>query len=157
MTTTPLLLLALLALAVEPASAYSSRSGCTATAKYPDGSEVERECIVEGDKKGGGAKSGGGSSGKGGINAEFNWLKDTRWNWNNWREVIFRKDGSFLAPAENCEQSGNPSCKWTADEDRVYVQFGGAGMHTLMPSDDQQMLTGSRDRDGDNVQATRVG
>ena len=71
--------------------------------------------------------------------------------------MIFRKDGSFLAPAENCEQSGNPSCKWTADEDRVYVQFGGAGMHTLMPSDDQQMLTGSRDRDGDNVQATRVG
>ena len=113
-----------------------------------------RECIVEGEGKQSKASS---SSGRGGISDEFRWLKDTRWNWNNWREVIFRKDGSFLAPAENCERAGNPKCKWTTDDDRVYVQFGDAGMHTLMPTDDQQMLTGARDRDGDAVSATRVG
>ena len=49
-------------------------------------------------------------------------MKDTRWNWNNWREVIFRADGSFLAPAENCERQGNPQCRWYSDEDTVYVK-----------------------------------
>ena len=44
------------------------------------------------------------TNGGGGISEEYRWLKDTRWNWNNWREVIFRADGSFLAPAENCER-----------------------------------------------------
>ena len=58
----------------------------------------------------------------GGISEEFSWMKDTRWNWNNWREVIFRADGSFLAPAENCERQGNPQCKWYTDEDRIYVR-----------------------------------
>lgn len=24
---------------------------------------------------------------KKGVNEEFAWLKDTRWNWNDWREV----------------------------------------------------------------------
>ena len=42
----------------------------------------------------------GGESVPVGITNEFDWLKGTEWNWNNWREVIFRKDGSFLAPAE---------------------------------------------------------
>ena len=27
---------------------------------------------------------------KKGISDEFAWLKDTRWNWNNWREVPCR-------------------------------------------------------------------
>ena len=72
------------------------------------------------------------------------------------RQVIFRADGSFLAPAENCERPGNPKCKWTADDDRIYVEFGGAGMHTLTPTADQQTISGSRDKDDDAVSATRV-
>ena len=35
--------------------------------------------------------------------------------------------------------------------------FGGAGLHTLTPTADQQTLSGSRDRDGDQVTATLVG
>jgi len=127
---------------------------CTAVAKYPDGSEVERQCIVEGEGKGG-AKPSHSRKKSMGISEEFAWMKDTRWNWNNWRDVIFRADGSFLAPAEGCEREGSPNCKWGADEDRVYVNFGGAGMHTLTVNDDQQSIFGSRDRDGDEVTAAR--
>ena len=36
-------------------------------------------------------------------------------------QVIFRADGSFLAPAENCERAGNPKCKWSAEDDKVFV------------------------------------
>ena len=57
-----------------------------------------------------------------GISAEMAWMKDTRWLWNEWREVIFRADGSFLAPAENCERPGNPNCNWTADDEKIYVK-----------------------------------
>ena len=91
----------------------------------------------------------------GGINSEFAFLKDTRWNWNNWRDVVLKRDGSFLAPAEGCEQGGNPRCKWTTDEDNVYVYFGGAGRHTLTVAADQQTFYGARDSDGDEVTATR--
>jgi len=114
-----------------------------------------RECIVEGEGK---SKRGApAASRSGGISSEFGWLKDTRWLWNNWREVIFRADGSFLAPAENCEREGNPKCRWATDDDRVFVDFGGAGRHTLTPSDDQQLMMGARDADGDEVNAQRVG
>ena len=100
-------------------------------------------------------------------------------------QVIFRADGSFLAPAENCERAGNPKCKWSADDDRVFVtcalvtrhtppnsacpphgstwcehvrarRFGDAGLHTLSATPDQQMLNGHRDSDGDSVSAQRV-
>ena len=77
------------------------------------------ECIVEGE----------GSSAKRStrakrdeINEEFSWLKNTRWNWNNWREVIFRADGAFLAPAENCERGDSPKCRWSTNEDRIFVE-----------------------------------
>jgi hypothetical protein len=69
--------------------------------------------------------------------------------------VIFKADGSFLAPAEGCEREGNPKCTWTTDEDRLYVNFGGAGKHTLTANDDKSQLYGARDADGDEVTATR--
>lgn len=53
---------------------------------------------------------------------EMAWLKNTRWLWNNWREVIFKGDGTFLAPAENCEREGNPKCRWSAADDRISVE-----------------------------------
>lgn len=89
------------------------------------------------------------------VAPEFNFLKDTRWHWNNWRDVIFKSDGSFLAPAEGCEREGNPKCRWSSDQDRIYVNFGGAGRHTLTVGEDQQTMIGSRDADGDEVHAER--
>ena len=55
-----------------------------------------------------------------GVSKDFKWMKDTRWNWNNWRDVIFRADGSFLAPAEGCEHEGNPQCQWSSDDEKVH-------------------------------------
>ena len=53
-----------------------------------------------------------GVSGAERIGKQFAVLKDTRWHWNNWRDVVLRADGSFLAPAENCERDGNPKCRF---------------------------------------------
>ena len=78
------------------------------------------ECIIEGEGKA--AKTSAKKADRSKISDEMKWLKDTRWNWNNWREVIFRADGSFLAPAESCERQGNPQCRWWSDDDNVYVK-----------------------------------
>ena len=107
--------------------------------------------------EGGKSSKGGGGGRSKKVSSEFDWLKDTRWNWNNWREVIFRASGAFLAPAENCEREGNPACRWYTDDDTIKVEFGNAGLHTLTPTVDQTSLHGSRDSDGDGVSATRVG
>jgi hypothetical protein len=53
---------------------------------------------------------------------EMAWLKNTRWLWNNWREVILKGDGTFLAPAEDCESDGNPKCRWSAADDQIIVK-----------------------------------
>ena len=84
---------------------------------HPPSSPRSRECIVEGE-----GRSGRRSSGREAIGASFGWLKDTRWNWNRWRDVIFRADGSFLAPAEGCEAEGNPACRWYTSQDDVIVK-----------------------------------
>ncbi|KAL1530725.1 hypothetical protein AB1Y20_001624 [Prymnesium parvum] len=135
---------------VSLCSAAAAKTGCAAVAKYPDGSEITRECIVEGEGKAKGARGS-----VNGIDEEFLWLKDTRWNWNNWRDVIFKANGAFLAPAEGCEREGNPQCKWATDSDKLYVYFGGAGRHTLTVAPDQQSMYGARDSDGDEVSAAR--
>lgn len=133
---------------------YKERD-CSARSTWPDGTEIERDCIVEGESgKRGAASSGAGR--KDSISSEFGWMKDTRWNWNDWRDVVFLKDGSFLAPAEGCEREGSPKCRWSSDEDRIFVLFGGAGRHTLEATPDRDQLFGSRDADGDSVTAKRV-
>ena len=75
------------------AVAYAAKKekDCTVKSVWPDGTEIERECIVEGVGK---SKGGSGSTNK--IHSEFKWLKDTRWHWNNWRDVIFKADGAAL-------------------------------------------------------------
>ena len=80
-------------------------SDCFVTARYDDGTEIERcaithpnsllraltkltraavlrarECIVEGQMREKAAP-------KKGVSEEMAWLKDTRWLWNQWREV----------------------------------------------------------------------
>ena len=109
-------LFAIVASLSTPSMVLATAAGCAATASYPDGTTVERECIVEGE--GGRRKQRARSS----DSDEFSWIKDTRWLWNNWREVIFRADGSFLAPAENCERPGNPKCRWSSRDDQLLVE-----------------------------------
>jgi hypothetical protein len=116
------------------AGAAASSSSCVATAKYPDGREIERcaraphsehcaghsrlrrdfflsrsECIVEGEK---GSKKA--EKPKKGISEEMAWLKDTRWVWNDWREVRNPALGGRRTPAENAPghlRSGHLSCE----------------------------------------------
>ena len=85
----PRLLLAVL-LPVVVQGAAAQQSDCTATARYPDGSVVERECIVEGQP---GARKAWSEKAarKRGISEEMAWMKDTRWLWNEWREVRKRR------------------------------------------------------------------
>eukprot|EP00937_MAST-01D_sp_MAST-1D-sp2_P003875 g3875.t1 len=59
---------------------------------------------------------------------EFRWLRGTKWNWNEWREVEFDGSGRFKAPTEDCEQG---QCRWASDDDTVYVQWGHSGLHKL--------------------------
>ena len=135
------------------AAAAGSSSSCTVTASWPDGSEVERECIVEGE---GGKKSGGGGGSRvGKISPAFSWLRDTQWHWNDWRDVVFRADGSFLAPAEGCERSGNPNCSWWTDDETVMINWGGAGVHKMQASGESSM-SGYRVSDGEGCHAERV-
>mmetsp|Transcript_39275 Transcript_39275/g.65178 ORF Transcript_39275/g.65178 Transcript_39275/m.65178 type:complete len:147 (-) Transcript_39275:305-745(-) len=128
-------------------AAKKSDLGCTVTSVWPDGTEATRECIVDGE--GGGSKR----APKQEIGKDFSWLKDTRWFWNEWRDVIFKADGSFLAPAEGCERP-NPKCKWYTVEDEVHVRFGGAGVHALSINAENSVLTGQRESDGEPVTAT---
>eukprot|EP00967_Tisochrysis_lutea_P096863 scaffold142026_cov28-Tisochrysis_lutea.AAC.1 len=132
-------------------AAGKKSGGCTAKALWPDGREEERTCIIEGEGKGRGP-----GADRGSIGSSFAWMKDTRWNWNNWRDVVFRADGSFLAPAESCEVEGNPACQWyTNDDDEIVVKFGGAGIHRLTADASMRELNGYRESDGDTVVARR--
>merc|ERR1740129_266372 len=62
------------------------------------------------------------------IEKNMAWLKGTEWNWNNWRNVKFEKDGTFDAPTEDCMGS---ICKWAAKDNKVYILWGEAGVHEL--------------------------
>jgi len=62
------------------------------------------------------------------IAKSMNWLKGTEWNWNNWRNVKFEKDGNFDAPTNDC-QSG--MCRWSANKGKVFILWGEAGVHEL--------------------------
>jgi len=143
--------LLLLAACAGAAKKRSDSGGCTAKAVWPDGREEARTCVVEGGE----ATQSASPTGVGSIGDSFAWLKETRWNWNNWRDVIFSADGSFLAPAEGCEQQGNPECRWGTTDDDIIIKFGGAGFHKLTAGESQRELTGFREADGDAVTATR--
>lgn len=62
------------------------------------------------------------------IHKRMNWVKGTEWNWNNWRNVKFQKDGSFEAPTQECQHGG---CKWSATKSKIYILWGEAGVHEL--------------------------
>eukprot|EP00035_Acanthoeca_spectabilis_P024484 m.454006 g.454006 ORF g.454006 m.454006 type:complete len:163 (+) comp20595_c0_seq1:193-681(+) len=136
----------------------SEASDCSATAVAKDGSRDARDCdeVDPHDVLRGFAtkKVKGKTEKVPAIHPNFDYIKGSRWLWNNWREVEFTPEGNFVAPAENCDQPGNAACKWTATEDSLIVHFGGAGTHTLHVDD--RSMTGVRDSDGDAVSAVRV-
>jgi len=96
------------------------------------------------------------------IHKKMSWMKGTEWNWNNWRNVKFAKDGTFDAPTRDC-QSG--ACKWSAVKNKVYILWGEAGVHELdiqgeAPTEQDPvklkglMMKGRRVSDGDSCFAS---
>jgi DnaJ-class molecular chaperone len=94
------------------------------------------------------------------VSKDMAWVKGTEWNWNNWRDVKFQKDGSFEAPTRDC-QGG--MCLWSAEKGKIYILWGEVGLHEgtiigQMPTeqDPAQMkglkLKGKR-KDGQTFQA----
>mmetsp|Transcript_37338 Transcript_37338/g.73430 ORF Transcript_37338/g.73430 Transcript_37338/m.73430 type:complete len:480 (+) Transcript_37338:27-1466(+) len=91
----------------------------------------------------------------GNIHKEFDWMKGTVWNWNNWRHVTFEHDGNFKAPTEECEAG---ACKWASGKKKIFIMWGkDAGLHILEPSKMKAeagvTLRGKRKRDGEKVNA----
>jgi len=95
------------------------------------------------------------------ITKKFSWLKGTEWNWNNWRNVKFQKDGSFEAPTSDCQRG---QCKWSANKNKVFILWGQAGLHELdvvgeMPAEQDQKkmqglsMRGRRTSDGEACSA----
>lgn len=91
-----------------------------------------------------------------GIDEKFAWMKGTEWMWNNWREVRFEPDGTFDAPTSSCSRR---ECKWSADEEQVYIQWGGDGVHWVKPDmpapKEGNKLKGKRE-DGEKCSATFI-
>ena len=89
--------------------------------------------------------------------AGYGWLKGTTWHWNNWRFVIFRDDNIFLAPDDQCARE---RCRWSADTEHVYIDWGTAGQHVVTASAMQAVagttLSGKRVRDGEAIKAVYV-
>jgi len=71
-------------------------------------------------------------------------------------QVRFEPDGTFDSPTESCSQR---NCKWSADAEQVYIQWGSDGIHWVKPSSDKPKegtkLSGKRE-DGQKCSATFV-
>lgn len=84
-------------------------------------------------------------------------MKGTVWNWNNWRNVEFKPDGTFNAPTPDCQ---NGACRWSASKKYVNIVWGNAGLHRLIASvkkaQDGTVLKGKRMNDGEPCKATFV-
>jgi len=88
------------------------------------------------------------------IDEEFNWAKGTTWNWNNWRHVTLKPDGSFIAPTPECSEP-NDECRWGGYDGYIWIQWGDSGLHRTSPSRGNKFLSGAR-YDGDECSAQFV-
>jgi hypothetical protein len=91
------------------------------------------------------------------VGVAYGWVKGTTWNWNNWRYVHFGFDGEFSAPDSHCGTVGQ--CRWSADAELLYIDWGEAGRHSVTASVDAGgvlVLEGTRVVDGDRCRATHV-
>jgi len=88
------------------------------------------------------------------IDSEFEWVKGTVWNWNNWRHVKLMHDGSFIAPTPECGQP-NESCRWGGYDGYIWIQWGDSGLHRVSAYRNNKFLKGAR-YDGDECQASYV-
>lgn len=91
-----------------------------------------------------------------GVHENYAWMKGTEWLWNRWREVRFEPDGTFDAPTDSCAQR---QCRWSADENQVYIKWGRDGVHwvkpTKMEASKGNMLKGKRE-DGERCEASFI-
>jgi len=88
------------------------------------------------------------------IPAKYNWIKDTTWYWNKWKNVKFLANGRFDAPTDECRQIN--SCRWAGRGDAIIINWGRAGLHTVKGSR-KAGIAGKRDLDGDPCAAVFVG
>jgi len=88
------------------------------------------------------------------IDSEHAWAKGTTWNWNNWRHVTLKHDGSFIAPTPECSEP-NDECRWGGYDGYLWIQWGDSGLHRVSPSRGNKFLSGAR-YDGDECSATFV-
>lgn len=92
------------------------------------------------------------------ISSDFNWMKASTWHWNGWNNVVFHADGRFEAPSAECAQEN--MCKWTANDGKIYILWGEAGLHVLRAQVNDatagNVLRGTREMDGDDCEARFV-
>ena len=80
-------------------------------------------------------------------------LKESIWHWNGWRDVKFMADFSFEAPDPNCEPLG--SCTWRIVGSKVEIDWASAGMHYVRVNKGRTKMKGKR-FDGDPCHAKFV-
>mmetsp|Transcript_721 Transcript_721/g.1259 ORF Transcript_721/g.1259 Transcript_721/m.1259 type:complete len:469 (+) Transcript_721:37-1443(+) len=73
----------------------------------------------------------------------MSWLKGTEWAWNNGDfNLKLQRDGDFEAPIQQCRRG---SCKWTAENGKLYLAVGDAGIFELdAPDSKPASLKGQR-------------
>lgn len=80
----------------------------------------------------------------------YNWLENTVWKWNNWRDVKFLEDSVFWAPTPDCEMN---NCFWKVREGKIFILWGDDGIHTVQPTKNKRKLVGKR-YDGEKLEAS---
>ena len=54
------------------------------------------------------------------------WIKDTHWRWNEWEDVSFAANGSFVAPTPECAQG---QCSWHGQDESALVSASQPACH----------------------------
>lgn len=77
------------------------------------------------------------------VSPKMSWLKGTEWAWNNGDfNLKLQTDGGFEAPIQQCRQG---ECKWTAENGKLYLAVGAAGIFQLdAPDGKPANLNGQR-------------
>lgn len=88
-----------------------------------------------------------------GNDGTIDWLENTVWHWNNWRDVKFLENNIFWAPTSECEMN---QCHWKARDKKIFILWGNDGIHTVIPSSDRKSLSGKK-YSGEKLQAKFVG
>ncbi|CAE8600060.1 unnamed protein product, partial [Polarella glacialis] len=77
------------------------------------------------------------------ISRPMSWLKGTEWQWNNDEWALkLDKSGDLEAPIRQCQRD---NCKWTAENGKLYIALGDAGVFKLdAPKERPQNMNGQK-------------